>query len=291
VPATLLDETAWTTEAFPALAGQMMAMYCLPLEIDGKNGIDLVVGGKGDGAAIGWLQSPADAHDLAAWKWHPLCPAGWIMSLVAADIDADGDQDILASDRKGKYAGCLWLENPGMAGDQTQPWKRHAFGPPGAEVMFLDFADFLWHRRAVIVPTYADKRLYVIPAEAIRGETAKRTELPWPPGTGKGKGVRAADIDLHGELDRSTAKEDLVLSTENYEGTSGLVWLKPQRIQSPDGFPLVWKVHDISGRAGPKGMKLDDIQLLDLDDDGDQDVLTTEERTGWGVVWFENPTR
>jgi hypothetical protein len=52
-----------------------------------------------------------------------------------------------------------------------------------------------------------------------------------------------------------------------------------------------WKTQEISGPAGPRGMKLDDIQLLDLDADGDLDVLTTEERTGFGVVWFENPTR
>jgi hypothetical protein len=282
VPATLLDETAWTTEAFPALAGQMMAMYCLPLQIDGRHGIDLVIGGKGSGAEIGWLEAPAKPRDLAAWRWHPLFPAGWIMSLVAADIDADGDQDVLASDRKGKYAGCLWLENPGVASDQTQPWERHAFGPPGAEVMFLDYGKFGRRELSpqVVVPTY-DKQLFVVPQSGIRGPKSLWQPLEWPRAFGKGKGVRVADVDLDGRI-------DLVMSSENYEGTCGLVWCTLLGM-SGGGFTL--QTHDISGLAGPKGMKLDDIQLLDLDGDGDQDVLTTEERTGWGVVWFENPTR
>jgi len=41
-----------------------MWMFALPLSIDGRNGIDLVVGSKGPGASIGWLQSPARPRRL-----------------------------------------------------------------------------------------------------------------------------------------------------------------------------------------------------------------------------------
>ena len=39
------------------------------------------------------------------------------------------------------------------------------------------------------------------------------------------------------------------------------------------------------------GVKHDLVPLIDLDGDGDLDVLTTEETKGLGVVWYENPTR
>jgi hypothetical protein len=71
--------------------------------------VDLVLASKGGNATIGWLQAPAQARDLDSWRWHPLYQAGWIMSLIAADIDGDGDSDVLASDRKGKSRGCFWL--------------------------------------------------------------------------------------------------------------------------------------------------------------------------------------
>jgi hypothetical protein len=278
VPATLLDETAWTTEAFPALAGKQLAMYCLPMQIDGEHGIDLVIGSKGASAKIGWLRAPAKPRDLAAWTYYPLADCGWIMSLVADDLDDDGDQDVIASDRKGKTPGCLWLENPGPAKSQMQLWSRHAIGTARGEVMFLDYADLDGDgRRDVLVPTYV-KRLFWHRRTTDRLPSFESRELPYPPAIGKGKAVRAADIDLDGRL-------DLVISTENYEGTSGLVWLK----QPADSE--TWQPRELSGPAGSKGMKLDDIQLLDLDGDGDLDVLTTEERTGFGVVWFENPTR
>ena len=50
----------------------------------------------------------------------------------------------------------------------------------------------------------------------------------------------------------------------------------------------VWQDHEISG---PEGVKFDRIELLDLDQDGDQDVITCEERDNLGVIWYENPTR
>ena len=79
-------------------------MYCLPMQIDGKAGVDLVTGSKGPNAAVGWWQSPADPRDLKQWKYHKLIDAGWIMSLIADDFDFDGDADILVTDRRGSAA-------------------------------------------------------------------------------------------------------------------------------------------------------------------------------------------
>ena len=49
-----------------------------------------------------------------------------------------------------------------------------------------------------------------------------------------------------------------------------------------------WVGHPISG---PQGVKFDLVQLIDLDDDGDLDVLTCEETDNLGVIWYENPLR
>ncbi|MGI9243630.1 MAG: FG-GAP repeat domain-containing protein, partial [Verrucomicrobiales bacterium] len=70
--AKILDESAWETAAIPCAAGEQMWMFAIPLEIDGAHGIDLVVGSKGAGGSISWLQAPENARDLAAWKRHRL---------------------------------------------------------------------------------------------------------------------------------------------------------------------------------------------------------------------------
>ena len=43
--------------------------------------------------------------------------------------------------------------------------------------------------------------------------------------------------------------------------------------------------------SSDRGVKFDLVQLLDIDRDGDLDILTCEERDGLGVLWYENPTR
>lgn len=49
-----------------------------------------------------------------------------------------------------------------------------------------------------------------------------------------------------------------------------------------------WEPRDI---GGPKGIKYDRIELLDLDGDGDLDLLTCEERDFNAVLWYENPAK
>ena len=53
-PTRYLDPAAWRTEAIPASRGAMQWMFSLPLQVDGRNGIDLFAGGKNEGARIGW---------------------------------------------------------------------------------------------------------------------------------------------------------------------------------------------------------------------------------------------
>jgi len=47
-----------------------------------------------------------------------------------------------------------------------------------------------------------------------------------------------------------------------------------------------WTAFDI---AGLSGTKFDLVQPVDLDGDGDLDVMTTEETERLGVIWYENP--
>jgi hypothetical protein len=263
-----LDPKAWSSRAFPAVAG-IRWMYALPLQVDGRRGVDLVLGSKDQGASVGWLESPEDPRDVRSWVWHPLYEAGWIMSIVAEDVDGDGDPDLLVSDRRGPKAGCLWLENPGRPDGS---WAEHRIGG-NRETMFLATGDLdrdgrrdlaaalpkglvVFHRRAGTPPAW-DEALIVLPEDA-----------------GTGKGVEIADLDLDGA-------PELVFSCENAGGRRGIQRLTPRE-------PAGWTPHDV---GGPEGVKFDALRLADLDGDGDLDLLTTEERAGLGVVWYENPAR
>jgi hypothetical protein len=111
--------------------------------------------------------------------------------------------------------------------------------------------------------------------QQLPGASWSHREIPWPQGCGTGKGVAVGDIDLDG-------RNDLVFSCENArDELSGVRWLSLESNQ-------IWTDHEISG---PRGVKFDRLELLDLDGDGDLDVLTCEERDNLGVIWYENPTR
>ena len=83
-------------------------MFAYPAQIDGKEGVDLVTGAKGGAAAVGWWKAPTDARKMEGWEFIRLYDASWIMSLRVLDLDADGDLDIVFSERKGKGRGIYW---------------------------------------------------------------------------------------------------------------------------------------------------------------------------------------
>ena len=85
--------------------------------------------------------------------------------------------------------------------------------------------------------------------------------IEMPPNAGGGKAVQVADIDLDGQL-------DLVVACEHADkGKIGTFWLSYNRNPTESR----WAATSISG---PDGFINDLIQLIDLDDDGDLDVVT-----------------
>ncbi|MDA0206373.1 MAG: VCBS repeat-containing protein [Acidobacteria bacterium] len=267
-PKRYLDPKEWTTEAVPSSKGLTMWMFVLPMDIDGRNGVDLFAGSKTRDARIGWWQSPADPRKLADWKWHPLYDAGWIMSLIGHDMDGDGDQDLVSTDRKGSKSGIVWFENP--------TWREQRIGTVGEEeVMFMKMADLDGDGLKEAITAVKDGPIVWYRRT---GKGWERFEIEMPPGTGTGKGVAVADFDLDGRLDIAFTCENAV------GGRAGAMWLSWQNAVTDP----VWAAHPISG---PEGIKFDRIELLDLDGDGDLDLITCEERDNLGVIWYENPAR
>lgn len=280
----LLDPEQWKQEILPASVDRMMWMYAQPLQLDGKHGVDLVVGGKDSKAEVGWFESPASPRNLSQWKWHTLTPAGWIMSILFRDMDADGDNDVVITDRQGAFRGVRWLENPGEGESQKSLWKSHMIGGAGLEVMFMAMADLDGDGREEVVYTEkTNQTIRILGRFDEKGTGWKElVKIPIPDDYGGPKSVEVGDINGDGVM-------DLVYSTETGGlQKNGLGWINGKHLYKPT-VPF----HSISG---VHNAKYDKAELIDIDQDGDLDVLICEENygansKGLGVIWYENPYR
>ena len=263
-----------------------------PLEafqVDGLNGPDIVFGALGEAGdfdvPIGWLEAPANPR-VDPWTFRSLGEAAFVTTIIGRDMDGDGDLDVVWTDRlfSADERGAWWFQNPGPGPAQTQPWNKIPIGSLERMPMTMDLADIdgdgledaivpdreftlSWHRR------FDSTGLFWA-----------SFEIAWPSDMARPKAVRVGDIDLDG-------RPDLVATAVDAVETGllvGVAWLR----QPADAMQADWTPYNI---GGPEGEKFDRIVLLDLDGDGDLDVVTTEERNnsnvipGLGVVWYENP--
>jgi len=256
-------------------------MFCLPMDVDGSNGIDLVVGSKNPSGQVGWLESPPpeSVRELSQWKYHPWQDAGWIMSLKPFDFDGDNDLDVLVSDRKGDRRGIYWLENQN---DKTivQNWPRRDLGGEKNECMFLDVIKHETGKPTVVCPT-RDGELLIFVGHRLANSILN------PFGIKSGKGAAWGDMNLDGRPDIVHTTNTGAMKTK-VAGVSLLVCPGPAEDTADQIANKPWDPQSISNL---EGQKFDRIELLDLDGDGDLDVLTCEERDNLGVIWYENPIR
>ncbi len=279
-----LDSSKWNSEVLTPSDGLMQWMFAISAQLDGNYGLDIIAGAKGQNAKIGWFQAPENPHEQSDWNWYPISAATWTMSLFLRDIDHDGDMDIVTSDRKpGATNGIRWLENPGNIINQRQEWDNHFIGARGLEVMFMDMFDLDGDGIEDVVATeYTNQKIVYLRKLDKSGLKWKNYNIDIPTSAGRAKAVRVGDINGDGN-------PDLVLSTNTLknEFKEGIIWLSYKNAETDKE----WESHHLSGNIG---YKFDRIELLDLDGDGDLDVLTCEENygaksQGLGVIWYENP--
>ena len=207
------------------------------------------------------------------------------MTLRRFDVDSDGDDDIVYSDRKGQLRSVGWIEQVADALNGTErQWQDHTIGGAGLEVMFLDIV----RSRGDAAPLLACNTrnghiLLMSPTENIRKPWSVR-RIAHPENSGAGKAVAIGDLNSDGRF-------DLACTCGLAKGKRGVYWLsEPDREATTDSNGHeVWELHDISGEK--VGEKFDRIELLDLDQDGDLDLMTCEERDNLGVIWYENPAK
>lgn len=271
----------WKSEDIPVTVGRTRWMFGRPFDMDGKNGIDLVVGSKNPNGTLGWLEAPKNPRNINAWKYHEITSAGWIMSIELLDMDQDGQKDILISDRNGDLRGVRWLKHPGYGNGLKALWENSFIGVQEGEPMFLTLA---------MIPEWmSDGVPAIVVPDLVKGwEVFFRNKGVWfnksmayPAFSGtRGKSVAVADLNQNGSV-------DLVASFEGALGKSGVLAVH-------GAFEETVTFTDISGK---EGVKYDFVVLIDMDNDGDLDVLTCEEtgedgsKSGLGVIWYENPIK
>ncbi|MEM6472993.1 MAG: VCBS repeat-containing protein [Planctomycetota bacterium] len=263
----------WTSQIIPCTKNVTRWMYAVAMQVDGQNGVDLIVGSKHssgnsrDGRIV-WLQAPENPRDVAAWQMHHVIDAAWIMSLEPFDLDDDGKTDVVVTDRKGPKRGAYWLEY-----DQAGTFRRKSLPLSESEVMFADVID----TSPLSIWISSRDGVFSILEKHSGRWTKQQTQNPF--GVGSGKAIAVAH----------SGEEFIVGHTSNTHA-AGLAGKRPgvaatRARRTGDG----WVFDCWSDVSGADGEKFDRAEWLDLDQDGDLDLMTCEERSNLGVVWYEQP--
>lgn len=258
----------WTTQPIAEASPTKRWIYTLPVQLPKDKRTHILAGGKWNEPELAELRllTPGAAR-ADAWTSKLLGPIGWTMSLFQIDMNNDALPDFLVSDRKGPDSGIAWYEYPS--------WTRHSIALQGREVMFLDHGDINQDGLTDIAAAIRPSAIVWLERQGQSGLKWKEHSVPYPPNAGTAKAVAIGDLNQDGRM-------DLAFTCENaLNGKEGVWWME----QLPSGQ---WKHHRISG---PEGIKFDRMELRDLDGDGDLDLITTEERTPLGVIWYENPMK
>ncbi len=328
-PGDVVDPGAWLDGArIPATVDRGHYLWVRPFDVNGDGATDILAGGRlhaGNGRKTGpqWIEAPIDPmlrRDLSRWTVHDIDPDQIDgHGFVLADMDQDGDQDIVDAnadfDTPEAEETVHWYENPGTGTPaQRDPWTKHLVyqGPefdPKPQIGVADLdgdgltdiltqveSDIYWFRKTGLAPVTFER---IVIAKDARARFFARP-------------IRVGDFDGDG-------RPDLLGMLAHRTGDipaakASVFWM---RYHGPAPGPANWTTRPIRwgsdktmAIAIERGFaeKWDQVELVDLDEDGDLDILANCEEwweasglfeaapfytpgldpSSVSLVWFEN---
>ena len=228
-------------------------------DLDGDTDLDIVVAGWHANSVIWWENT---AGNGSAWTEHTIdADADWAISVMAIDLDKDGDKDIVGAAYSDQDV--IWWEN----GNNGSSWTKHIVhgGVEGANSVYVADIDGDMDLDILAAGTIAD--------DVIWWENSDGNGTTWNEHLVAGSfdgasSVYASDMDKDGDVDiiASAYNADTISWWENTAG-NGSAFTQHNITQSFDGASSVI--------------------TTDLDRDGDQDIIATAYEGGT-VTWWEN---
>lgn len=223
---------------------------CYAVDLDGDRDVDVLAAGY-ESSIISWWEN--DGASPPGWAERNIVTHYEAASAVyAADVDGDGDNDVLSTD---------------MSGDHVTYWENNGRQPPG------------WRRRDITDSFSGGSDVYASDLDGdgdtdVLATNVLGDRISWwendgatPPGWtewtldgsfGGASAVRAADLDNDGDMD--------VLGSA--AGVWDIAWWQNDGA-SPPGWTERFIIKDLSAIS---------IHASDVDSDGDIDVVSEDSR-------------